>query len=224
MMIDPKYKAIVFDMDGTLVHSFIDYEKLGNVIHDTMIRLGVPESLINRYSDDRDVLRSSMNYLNDRGEEYTYETIVKAVRDSEYDIEMENIGKSVLFEGTAELLTELRTRGYLIGVLSNGHRKYVENSLKKCGILHLFDAIDAIDDHPMGEEKPDPYVMRCIEKKLGVKTSEILYLGDSMVDYQCARDSGADFIAVLSGRNSTERWNTVSENIRTLKTVAGLIE
>ena len=45
MDIDTRYKAVCFDMDGTLLDTKVDYEKMSNVIFDEMVGIGVPEVL-----------------------------------------------------------------------------------------------------------------------------------------------------------------------------------
>ena len=46
MKIDPRYKALCFDMDGTLLDTKVDYQKMSDLVFDEMIRIGVPEEVI----------------------------------------------------------------------------------------------------------------------------------------------------------------------------------
>jgi phosphoglycolate phosphatase-like HAD superfamily hydrolase len=48
--------------------------------------------------------------------------------------------------------------------------------------------------------------MNYFADELGVKPSEILYLGDNRSDYYSARDAGAKFVGVLSGSMDKEGW------------------
>ena len=60
---------------------------------------------------------------------------------------------------------------------------------------------------------------------LGVRSHEILYIGDGIVDYMTADASGASFIGVETGPNSAEMWRRkVGKDVRTIPSVASLAE
>ena len=63
MDIDTRYKAVCFDMDGTLLDTNVDYERMSNVIFDEMVRIGVPEEVIDRSEGYKFNLDSGVNYL-----------------------------------------------------------------------------------------------------------------------------------------------------------------
>ena len=54
----------------------------------------------------------------------------------------------------------------------------------RCGIMDRVDAAVAFDDHPTGEQKPNPVAMDHLAKALGVTSKDILYIGDSVWDYR----------------------------------------
>ena len=223
MSTDRRYKAIGFDMDGTLLDTAIDYEKLGNAEEYVLSGLGVPSSELSSASDDIDMIRKGVAYMNGHGNGITFDDVCKMVNQRASDVEMEAADTAECFTGVPELLEELRSKGSRIGLLTRGQRLYAETAMRKCGILGMMDAVDAFDDHPTGEQKPNPVAMEHLADALGVKASDILYIGDSVWDYHCARDSGAGFIGIAHGEHGHRKWERVMEDIELIENISELI-
>jgi phosphoglycolate phosphatase len=224
MGLDPKYRAVCFDMDGTLLHTRIDYERLGSVIPDSLAELGIPYSAINPYEDDHSMVEHGRQYLLAHGVEVPYGYIFDRIKKNSQTIEMENAALAERFPRTIEMLKALKGLGYPTGVLTRGCRSYAETVLKACNVMQYLDAVVAVDDYPIGEEKPNPIAMVHLAGKLGVLPRQVLYIGDSPCDYECARDSGAGFIGVRSGRNNADIWNRVSSGIELMDYAGDLID
>ena len=207
------YKAIGFDMDGTLLDTAIDYEKLGNAERYVLGRLGIPDSEISSSPDDTEVIRSGVAYLNEHGNHITFDEVCELVNQRASDVEMESVDTAKCFPGVERMLDDLRSKGYPMGLLTRGQRLYAESAMKRCGILDKIDVIEAFDDHPTGEQKPNPIAMEYLAKRLGVRCCEILYVGDSVWDYYCARDSGAGFIGISLGENGRRKWERVKDDV-----------
>jgi phosphoglycolate phosphatase len=137
---------------------------------------------------------------------------------------MENADVSRPFDGAVDVVTALRKKGYRTGILTKGGRKYAECILKKSNVLELFDAVVARDDFPEEEAKPSPKAIFNLGNALGVRPEEILFVGDHMIDWLAARDSGAGFHGVLTGVFRTEDWNAMDPNIPVIDGVASLLE
>ena len=213
MCAERTYKAIGFDMDGTLLDTAIDYEKLGNAERYVLGRLGVPDSEISSSPNDTEVIRSGVDYLNRHGNPITFDEVCKLVNQRASDVEMESVETAKCFPGVERMLDDLRSKGYPMGLLTRGQRLYAESAMERCGILEKVDVIEAFDDHPTGEQKPNPIAMEYLAKRLGVRCSEILYVGDSVWDYYCARDSGAGFIGIAIGENGRRKWERIENDI-----------
>ena len=223
MKSDRKYKAIGFDMDGTLLDTAIDYEKLADAESYVLSGLGVPSSELSQANDDIDKIRIGVRYLNGHGNPITFDDVCKLVNQRASDVEMEAVDTAKCFPGVPELLEELRSKGYRIGLLTRGQRLYAETAMGRCGILDMMDSIEAFDDHPTGEQKPNPVAMEHLANALGVRASEILYIGDSVWDYHCARDSGAGFIGIAHGENGHRKWERVKDDIELIENISELI-
>ncbi|MEE3401119.1 MAG: HAD-IA family hydrolase, partial [Methanomethylophilus sp.] len=125
--------------------------------------------------------------------------------------------------GAVEVLDMLISKGYRVGILTRGGRRYATTVLGEAGVLRKFNAIVARDDYPEEEAKPNPLALDHLAAAMGVKSREILYLGDGIVDFMTADASGASFIGVETGPNSADMWHKkVGWDIRIIPSVAEL--
>ena len=200
-----KYKAIGFDMDGTLIHSVINYDKLANVEVDVLSELGVPSKLLVGGTESETVMRAR-DYLKSKGDTRTYEELCAIINKRAGEIEMESLDLASAFPGVPEMLGSLK-KDYRIGLLTRGQRAYAEKAMGMFDLMKYMDAVQAYDDHPFGEQKPNPIALEYLGRDLGVRPKDILYVGDSPVDYFCARDAGSDFIAIANGERGRATWS-----------------
>jgi putative hydrolase of the HAD superfamily len=111
-------------------------------------------------------------------------------------------------DGLVETLTELRERGLRVGLISNCTEE-VADLWPETGFGHLFDA--AVFSATAGLAKPDPAIYRLAAEKLGVETSECLFVGDGANDeLRGAADVG--MAPVLIHRDGEEPyWDSVRD-------------
>lgn len=197
-MIDKRYKAVGFDMDGTLVDTKIDYKKIFEQSRNVLSEAGVSEEVLNSAEAGGSAVGSALKGQTDLLKSIMSETMKTAIS--------ENDDRSELFPGTLDMLDRLTSNGYKIGVLTDSFRERAEKVLKRVGIAERLDVIACADDHPLGEAKPSPKAMEYFAEALGVDPTEVLYLGDYNIDMMSARDAGAGFIGVLSGICTKEEW------------------
>ena len=224
MALDPRYKAVGFDMDGTFMKTKIDFIKLANVVFDELITIGVPAHAIDRTKGARGELESGADWLIQNGREKEAHSLFRRISNRSTMVEMEYADISRPFDGAVEVVLALRKRGYKTGILTRGGHEYAECILRKSKVLDLFDVIVARDDFPDNEAKPSPKAMTNLGDLLGVKPEEILYLGDHEIDWLTARDSGAGFYGVLTGGFRREDWNAADPDIEVLDGVASLLK
>lgn len=97
-------------------------------------------------------------------------------------------------------LWNLREKGYIIALVTNDSRLPAEAVLKVAGIGELFDFVGTTDEFP---SKPATDSLYAIQSKFGVSFDEMIYIGDSTVDEEFAKNT-AGFIAVTSEPNNLE--------------------
>jgi pyrophosphatase PpaX len=123
------------------------------------------------------------------------------------------------FEGTREVLTELRKRGYSIAVVTSKGRELGRRGLKLCSLDDLLDAavfLEDTDDH-----KPHPAPILAALQRLGTPSDSAVYVGDSRHDIIAARAAGVRTVGALWGpspRTELEREGPsfVAESITNL--------
>ena len=90
------------------------------------------------------------------------------------------------------------SRDYALAIMTSRGEKTFMPHMRKAGIdSGLFRAIYNRND--LKYNKPDPRALAPVLKSLGIRPDEAVYVGDSIIDAECAQKAGAGFIAVLSG-------------------------
>lgn len=100
----------------------------------------------------------------------------------------------VPFAGAADTLHELRNRGFLLGLLSNGRETFQRSVLSALVIEDLFNVV--LISESEGVRKPEPEIFWRALRRLGVTAGESLFIGDSP-EYDIAGAKNAGLYAVL---------------------------
>jgi phosphoglycolate phosphatase len=208
-------------MDGTFMDTDVDYNKLGLAVFDTLVELGVPENIIVR--GGRSHMENGVGWLKNCGRGRDADNLECLVSQRCTEIEMENVELAKPFAGAVEVLERLKVLGYGVGILTRGGRRYAVAALGRAGVLNSFDAVVARDDFPEKDAKPSPKAMMNLADALGVAPAEILYLGDSVIDWITARDSGAGFYGVLTGGFDRNDWKNAGKDIPVIDGVRSLL-
>ena len=82
-----------------------------------------------------------------------------------------------IFPDSLETLHGLRSRGYRVGLLTNGTQAQQLDKLQQTGIAEAFDVI--CTSERIGVQKPDPQAFRLLAAGLGVDPGECLFVGDN---------------------------------------------
>ena len=107
-----------------------------------------------------------------------------------------------LFEGVPETLEALKGNRYLVALLSDKRQVYGSQELEFSGIAGLFDHVLFLDDGRA--TKPDPQGLLQVMSAVSVTKEDVLFVGDSHVDVQCARRTGVTSAAALWGSVNVE--------------------
>ena len=210
-------RVLIFDKDGTLTDtSTLWFEptilvldelvnrnemNLTNAEHDELFnRLGITETNIIENSviasgSVRDMLEV-LNQFRTIDIEENYNFVVQYFA----DYILSHPEKIQTLGNVERALWNLREKGYIIALVTNDSRLPAEAVLKVAGIGELFDFVGTTDDFP---SKPATDSLYAIQSKFGVSFNEMIYIGDSTVDEEFAKNT-AGFIAVTSEPNNLE--------------------
>ncbi len=96
-----------------------------------------------------------------------------------------------VFEGVEELLRGLQETGYGLGVVTSKTREEFAHDLAGFEIVQYFDCVVCADDTV--RHKPDSEPLLYYLEQTGCQGDELLYIGDSVYDRQCAAGAGTAF-------------------------------
>ena len=210
-------RVLIFDKDGTLTDTStlwfeptilvldelvnLNEMNLTNAEHDELFnRLGITETNIIENSviasgSVRDMLEV-LNQFRTIDIEENYNFVVQYFA----DYILSHPEKIQTLGNVERALWNLRETGYIIALVTNDSRLPAEAVLKVAGIGELFDFVGTTDEFP---SKPATDSLYAIQSKFGVSFDEMIYIGDSTVDEEFAKNT-AGFIAVTSEPNNLE--------------------
>jgi phosphoglycolate phosphatase len=187
-------KAIIFDLDGTLLDTLEDISISANF---ALISLGfqAQEREKYRYFVGEGVFKLFENIF--ASDPQDKETIQKAVTLFEGHYAKQFNQNTKLYDGISKMLSFLQKRGFKMAILSNKPDSFT----KLCAIKYLrewkFDVVyGAREGVP---RKPHPKGALDIVELLHVKPEECYYLGDTMIDMQTANSAGMIALGALWG-------------------------
>lgn len=197
-----RYTIYIFDFDYTLVDSSRGIvtcfrHVLGNHGHtgvtDTEIKRTIGKTLEESFSILTGITEART--LADYKREY-----VKAA-----DVHM--TANTFFFPETIEVLETLKSQGAVLGIVSTKFRYRILDLFEITGHDGLVDFIVGGED--VTAAKPDPEgLLLAIGRASGGGKSEVLYVGDSVVDAATAQAAGTDFAGVLHGMTTCEELKT----------------
>ena len=195
---------IIFDLDGTLLNTIDD---LGYACNHALKQIGYPTFPIEEYPAK---VGNGINNLIRRAlpeGERTEENILRVRAHFVPYYNAHNCDYTRPYEGIPQLLKTLKAHGHHLAVASNKYQAATEKIVN-----HFFPGIfDVILGEREGiERKPNPQIVFDIIESLtgdaGLTAKRsILYIGDSLVDFETARNADVPFIACAWGFVAREK-------------------
>lgn len=185
-------KAVVFDLDGTLLDTLDD---LANATNWALRWNGLPERTLDEV---RQFVGNGVQRLIRRAvpEGTSEEVFAKTFSDFKDYYVVHCQEKTRLYDGVPEMLKALRSQGYRLAIVSNKLQAGVDELYER----YFKDTVEvAVGECPEVNRKPAPDMVVAALAALGVTADEAVYVGDSDVDLQTARNSGLPCISVLWG-------------------------
>ncbi len=188
-------KHLFFDLDGTLLDTLLDIVK---AINFSLKDIGV--NYLYNYEEGKSLIGNGAKMMAIRAlkpfkvgeekKEIFYRSFLKKYQKYQCD-------DSKPFIGVLEGLRNLKKEGYHLYILSNKPDYLTKIIVKEKLDETLFDFISGKKDEIL--EKPAPDLFNYVIGKFNLKREEILYIGDSIVDIEFAKNSGVDVIVFTYG-------------------------
>lgn len=196
-------QAILFDLDGTLIDTTDLILQCFQFSWSTVCGFEHPrETLIDTFGTP---LRDAMHCLLScddskngiRGAEAENSTVEELLRAYRTFNALNHDALARPFQGTREVLTELRRRGYSIAVVTSKGRELGLRGLKLCSLDDLFDSAVFLEDTEVHKPHPEPILVAL--DRLKTTADAAAYVGDSRHDIIAARAAGVRAVGALWG-------------------------
>jgi phosphoglycolate phosphatase len=194
-MTSRRYDLIVFDWDGTL---FDSTALIAGCIQQACRDLGIT---VPSHSDAAYVIGLGLNdalaHAAPGLAPERYPELARRYR-HHYFADQHAI---TLFDGIAELLTELKQRQHWLGVATGKSRLGLNSALDTSELRHVFDATRTADETA---SKPHPRMLQELMAEIGAEPDRTLMIGDTTHDLQLAANAGVGAIGVSYGAHPHE--------------------
>ncbi len=191
-------RAVLFDLDGTLLDTLSD---IASAMNAALAAHGLPTHPVDAYrlmvGSGADVLvRRALASGGEDARPHPADDLVGSLLDRmKQEYAANTVSRTRPYPGIPKLMGELAELGLPLAVLSNKPDELVKPIVAAFFADDTFSVIRGLrDGFP---RKPDPAGACAIASELGVKPRECVYLGDSDVDMQTARNAG--MIAIGAG-------------------------
>ncbi len=196
---------IIFDLDGTLINTIDD---LGQACNYALAACGYPTHPIEDYPK---LVGNGINKLIERALPEAHRNEETVLRLRKYFVpyyDEHNCDLTCPYDGIIELLQTLKEEGHTLAVASNKYQAATEKI-----VAHFFPGVF---DVVLGERenvarKPDPQIVWDIVGSLE-DASEMLYVGDSLVDAETAKAAKIPFVACTWGFCTEEQLAIANPN------------
>lgn len=188
------YKAIIFDLDGTLLDSLGGIAEATNQL---LKELGYPVFKVDdyRYFVGKGIEELFINTIpKDKLASHSMEALINDYRDIYNRVWPQSTRP---YDGITELLDALVEREIPMSILSNKSQSFTERMVEE--LLPGYPFFKVWGHRPGVPLKPNPKSARAIAKELGVPVREFLFVGDTAVDMKTGKNAGMASVGVLWG-------------------------
>lgn len=184
-------RALIFDFDGTIANSFDVTIGIANALAPVFgYRAAKPEELeeLRRWSYRRVATELGVSW-------HKIPVIAARIRREL----AASVASLETFDGLAPVLTELRARGFSLGILTSNSRPNVERFLEARDLSRQFDFVST-SSSVWGKQRR----LKALLRSHGLQPSEVAYVGDEVRDIDASKPLGICMVAVGWGYSAPE--------------------
>ncbi len=199
-----RYKAILFDLDGTLVDSIPD---IAHSTNSTLMALGLEplsQDLISTFVGKGTDHLVALSLQHATASQASAQLIERAqgIFAQHYQTRTQS-SLARVFPGVIEGLRLFQKAGCQLALVTNKPIQYVPDLLQQMRLDAFFDLLVGGDSCAQKKPHPMPFLYAC--EQLKVDPSEALVIGDSSNDSLAAQQAGIDVLLVPYGYNEGKK-------------------
>jgi len=191
-------KAVVFDLDGTLIDSAPD---IANALNKALHRRGLSPFPVQRV---KDMIGGGVPKLVERAlraHGVSRIGLMPLAADFLRFYRADLTTHTKVFPGARELLQRLKGEGRALGLCTNKQHELTLETLRQLELDGYFSAV--IGERMGRPRKPDPGPLLAILEALGASADQAVMIGDSAADVGCAKAAGVKSVVVSFGYSRT---------------------
>jgi HAD superfamily hydrolase (TIGR01509 family) len=207
-------KAIIFDLDGTLIESvhahYLKHKRIGKVLG-----FDLDEKYFHESANGMDAKDFYPKLLKHYGLDVE-KNLSKALKLHHKFTDEEFFKHIKIYPHVKNTLKKLKREGMKIALATSSPQDMALTALKKFEIEKYFDVIT--DGDEVKHTKPNPAIFLLARKELGVKKSECLIVEDAPKGVMAAKRAGIDCICLLTSnpKKDIPKYATIVENHKKL--------
>ena len=191
-------RALLFDLDGTLVAPTIDFGVLNQAARDVVLAYGAGEALVGT-QPALEMIDTAARWLEVHGVGGA-EALRRDGRHAILAVELAAAERAMPFAGVPEMLRVLEASGLQVGIVTRNCREAAARIVAQgdlaCGVLLSRDDVVRV--------KPDPAHLLTALERLSVPANRALMCGDHAMDMVAGKRAGAGAVGVLTGGAQTQ--------------------
>ncbi|MDX1351495.1 MAG: HAD-IA family hydrolase [Thiomicrorhabdus sp.] len=191
-----KYKAVIFDWDGTLMNS---EARIVDAIQTAAKECGLP---VLPYDESKQIIGLSLEnaILGLYPDLELSKVVMMSEAYTQCFLEESNV-EMVPFDGAEALLLNLKQQGIKLAVATGKSRKGLDSVLAETGFGVYFDMTRTPVE---SASKPDPLMLTQILNAFNLQVEEAVMIGDTTFDMEMAQNISMDRVALSHGVHQTE--------------------
>jgi phosphoglycolate phosphatase len=198
-----KKKVLIFDVDGVLIDSKKNMELSWNKVQK---KHNLNNIVFEKYF--KNIGRPFFKILNIIG----IRRHLKKIKKTYQQESIKQIKEIKFYKNAKKTIEDLKSKNYILNIVTSKDLNRTKKSIKD--IKNNFTYIECSKDRARG--KPFPDQINLIISKLKVNKSECVYIGDTLVDYNTAKNAKIDFIFAKWGYGANYNYKYQCKDIKDL--------
>ena len=197
-----KLKALLFDLDGTLIEFKFRVIELKKELFDKLNDNNViiekrfqKESIQNICEEAQRIMKNNANKECDR--------ITSDMKEFIEKYEIEGLKQSAIKKDVFYVFNWLKKKEIKLALVTNNGRKSAEYAVNRFELIEYFDVIITRDE--VNKWKPHPEPIQKAINQLKIESSEGIFIGDSKMDIQSSKSAGVKVVSIPTGIHSKQQ-------------------